>query len=989
MISFRKEIDDIRSKQAEIRAKFESDFASLENRITSLEQHFSVPPPSESRIPATSEAVVKNYRVSDLINRPESTVEPPPPVDREIVDMFEDKVNEEQQPIAHIPQPIEHHYPPYDETKPRNPLLAALFHHLEFPIRLYRHYKAEQKLPIFFMTLSGILALLFGFGYLMQYSINHYFGDYSEYIKTGFGFVFSSGVLVWAIKLTRKDKEKYGEFGSALMGMVVALNYLFIYFLSDIAIPFRLPAYAGFLMILMNSALGAFLALRHHTKVVAILFLIGGSFSPIYLDSSEPSILFYLYVGMISITSLFIARRIKWVTLGYIAFLVAMLILEASLLRGTFEAWPALKVIGLVYGFGYLFVHYGLFDGVKIKRELKPMNLIIITASVSLILVNLYYSIENSYLLGALYLQNAVLALMPLIKRGNRSNKMLLWLLITIAATFTFLAIPALVDAQVTMLLWSAKGLLLIYLGFLFKQVEIRIAGYIVLLIPIVKTFMGINDLVISWHETIWIPAFYNFIVLGIVMTGVIYLIKRFQANSGQSETRLHLFLSQIVPVWIAGMLLIISAFHFRLFTFNLVIVPAFALIFWGAKKGFKSLETIGMISLVGIVLGYYESQIEVGTFHFIDQTLTGKIALIEIALCSWSLLWVYQKLNIKGDALLLARFLRKAFYVAIPICIISSTWRSFPEYIGYGIAVASFTSYLLYKFLRETTLKIEYYILVSISIAISILHEAWLLNLINFAMLLAVFIVEKGHLKKTISKSAFRYAFSLLLYYALYTIFYLCHDVLSIRVSTSIMIISMLFFLLVYLKKHLYLVRRRFKMLFFFGVLALFISILFQRIFNPGFSTLESFILIINFGVYTHLSLTSERFHAYLKSGTRRLNFLAVNFLGTVTYVHLLITHFESFPFLVTIAIVLHGIALIFLYLSLQERLISQFAVAIILMAAVKLVFIDLAHFEVFDKVVVLIVIGILFLGASYAFVRIKNRMKHMQQPHNSRYLL
>ncbi|MEL7341686.1 MAG: hypothetical protein AAGM67_14495, partial [Bacteroidota bacterium] len=67
------------------------------------------------------------------------------------------------------------------ELSPAMQMLLHPFQQIgDYARSLYQHYRAEGKLPVFFMTLGGILALLFGFGYLMQMGISLLLDHLSE-----------------------------------------------------------------------------------------------------------------------------------------------------------------------------------------------------------------------------------------------------------------------------------------------------------------------------------------------------------------------------------------------------------------------------------------------------------------------------------------------------------------------------------------------------------------------------------------------------------------------------------------------------------------------------------------------------------------------------------------------------------------------------------------------------------------------------------------
>ncbi|MCP4443501.1 MAG: DUF2339 domain-containing protein, partial [Aureispira sp.] len=170
----------------------------------------------------------------------------------------------------------------------------------KYVVGKYEQFKKENKLPLFFLTLAGIAALLFGFGFLVQYSAVTYFGTFSTQVKVGFGFLSSFTTMGIGIYLIRKNK-KFREFGSALIGLGLALNYLFIYFLAPV-----ISSTAGFAIILLNTIMAVVLALKYEAKIIAILSLVGGALSPLYLQSSgENTIIYFAYLWILSASSIF------------------------------------------------------------------------------------------------------------------------------------------------------------------------------------------------------------------------------------------------------------------------------------------------------------------------------------------------------------------------------------------------------------------------------------------------------------------------------------------------------------------------------------------------------------------------------------------------------------------------------------------------------------------------------------------------------------
>lgn len=350
--------------------------------------------------------------------------------------------------------------------------LSPLFKVTDFVKDYYKKSKEKNQLPVFFMTLAGVVALLFGFGYLMQLSLSS-LGEHSQLVKTLIGFAFSGGILYWGIRSEKKG-EKYRNFASALLGQSIALNYLFIYFISDI--PWLSSPLVGFLMILANTVLAKFLALRYETKIVAVISLAGGAFAPFYLSTDSSSPLYFFYLWILTAGGIYISKRLKWPALAFISFIISSIVIESSVFA--FElGWTLFIDSILFHAFAYLFVVYALVQKRKIIETVDRTRATLLAGSIALLLVNLvqlYNTAGQVELLGYILLANAtlfIIALGVLFKRLTPKIKVLFFI---IAGSFAAFAVPALFDAEYMGVAWLAEALVLSYLGFSFNLPSVR-----------------------------------------------------------------------------------------------------------------------------------------------------------------------------------------------------------------------------------------------------------------------------------------------------------------------------------------------------------------------------------------------------------------------------------------------------------------------------------------------------------------------------------
>ena len=77
----------------------------------------------------------------------------------------------------------------------------------------------------------------------------------------------------------------------------------------------------------------------------------------------------------------------------------------------------------------------------------------------------------------------------------------------------------------------------------------------------------------------------------------------------------------------------------------------------------------------------------------------------------------------------------------------------------------------------------------------------------------------------------------------------------------------------------------------------------------------------------------------------------------------------------MMTIFLVLHAIVILFTALKTQNTAMNKGSLFLFVVALIKVVFHDIKDFSGTGKIVVLIVLGVLLLLASYGYVRVKNK--------------
>jgi uncharacterized membrane protein len=555
----------------------------------------------------------------------------------------------------------------------------------------YKKYEKEGKLSLFFLTVAGIVTLLFGFGFLAQYSAVTYFGKYLAQLKVGFGFVCSSAAIVIGIRLIKQDR-KFEEFGQALMGLGLSLNYLFIYFLS--ADPPLVGSTVGFVLIMINTAVSVVLSLRYESKIIAVLALLGGALAPSYLKSTgESTHIYFAYLWLLCASSAYTAKRLSWDVLNFISFILVLLILGRSTYFNYADAQglPDIMYLLLFHAFGYLYAYLSLFDGLKPQKEQSAMNVITLIGAQGAMLGSLYFVYGNQQeayaTLTVAYLFNMIpFALITAVfyEQWNERQKSIL---IGISSAFVAAAIPAYFGIQYRGLLWASQGIMLLSGGLIFKLPIVRRLAYLVLLGGLANMFVNLD-----WHSmpsrsvgVLFTAGYINLWSIGLVLIIVSFLLKKYETALEKHEEAIPTVLNEGLSVWGLFIFYITTFFLFERYALNLAIIPLFALLVWNNYRKLYLAEVLGLLQMIAFVLVILISMDDVHSYHFIDQRIYGQLGIIEILAVLWGLKLFYAKVLPEVPAYKhdLAAKTQDVFYILLPLVLLDTFYHIFIGLIG------------------------------------------------------------------------------------------------------------------------------------------------------------------------------------------------------------------------------------------------------------------------------------------------------------------
>ena len=839
----------------------------------------------------------------------------------------------------------------------------------------YLKYKKEGKLPIFLMTIAGIIAMLFGLGYLMQVTLSKT-GIYEPVIKVLMGFVVAIVLAVVAMKLYRK-KDQYNEYASGLASLSIIINYVLIYFLADLGnFPVLSSVFMGFVLILLNTAFAIYLSLRFETKIVAVLSLIGGALAPFFLNSTDDSTLYYGYLWLLVIAANYVAVKISWKFLHYLSFLITVGIMGVAV----FTTAPSTIIFFVYYHlFAYLFFYYSFFRKFRWKDQLGKTEIFLLAGNMSFFLYSLYAAYDATMLmpgisiLGFTYAANAmaigIVALIAWKKLSDQVKR----ILPVLVAMFLALAIPALLDQALMGLFWSVEALLLVHLGFTTKLPVVRKEGYVLLLIGLGKIAYSSLFFFINFdglrHE-----GFYNFTALGGVLLALWMQSAKHKTELKKFERGFYYLFRNGFPVWLSVWQMVTGYQLIGNWVFPLSVVPLFALSWWGNKLKSTFLVSFAFLYLFPLLLTYLISSRETGTLFFDQQRLYAQVSVVLLMASLWFLKSYYRMIDQKETSLnSFAQLLRILFFLIIPLIPITFARRHMPELIPAAVWLSLLISYALHKKLKYLGLQIEFAVLFVLAFLATFFGLTVPVLSTGIVSLVIIHLAEKSYDEEALKKSDFGITLKVSPYVVYFLMSMLVYEISGHHsVYFCIYLFCTLTLITVWLKD---------KLAFIEASKPIAISIV---IGICVFTTLvmligiekwyEMLILLFNLILIAILLINRKKWYSSFTSIKWSVDFTFYQLLLILFYWSFLsFLNINAEGAVMTVLMALHAVALLFLALKNKLKLLNYLSIIIFSFTTLKIVLSDIASLPMTQKVVVLIALGALLLGASYAYTRVK----------------
>ncbi|MGB6138102.1 MAG: DUF2339 domain-containing protein [Shewanella sp.] len=858
--------------------------------------------------------------------------------------------------------------------------------------QFYQHYQAKGLGPVFLMTVAGIITLTLGFGYLLQYSINNWF---SELAKALFGLGVANSIIAGGIFIRHK-RAGMEDFGSGLVGLGLILNYLCLYFLG----PYFtiIPDTACFGLLLLNTLLGYGLSFRLDTKVVAIIALLGGSLAPLMLlDGGQAPLLYLPYLLLIGICSMVQSHKLAWPILVEVTALlhIACIQVLSVFIPLPFDSvdWQIALTLVAINGLFYLYSIASLLF--VIKSSLTPR---LLAVPVALMIFILYTLTEWSRFAGELFAVNALLC--SLLYWALKRDKDISALALAFAGSFAGFAALFLLSAELMGLVLLLEGLLLLWIGCKHRFSPIRAEAYVLLMLGIVSSFINLVDILTQSHYPQQsILSYQALLSLSMLLTCTLTymaqkLISQYQTDLMKIDRLAVHFIRELLGVLYSVTIVVICYFVSDEYWLNTLPLISLLLLYISAKYTLRFSEILAwlwQLPLLGLVIF---AILDANSLSFADQALNAKLARIELFVGLLLAYYWYKKYDSNAKLIRLAYYVQLACYITLPLLLLPKVMRSWPEYIAIYLWLSCIGSLAIAYFVRHKVLRYEAQILTVLAILITAamcLAELWQgLMALAIGLLLLGFITLRFSQLPTEWQKITRLHWHISPYYLGLVIAVISQTLTNIFYpSWAITVLIMCGYFTLITERHNTLGRRLKDALapsYSLAYFAIFACALLPIILHSEMSlSLSIDNLLVNMaelGVLILLAryLMTARLAIRIHKKILPTTVLQWAWHGLLTISYMLWCYQLDISIAATmsaILLVVHASVVMFISLRALQTNLVRLAALLFALACMKVIVIDMASFELVQKIVAFIVIGVILLTVAYFYQKAKNKLQ------------
>jgi hypothetical protein len=937
-------IEDLQRELALTRVDFSTRLQKLEQKISALTDGYNVdkktPFEQPEHKPAQAPSPAKPLQVTDLQNQLAAFDEP-------AISCNTDSVT----------KPFYIVYLLKETTNLALSLLSPITKFVSPLLNLYQHYQAKGQGPTFVFMLIGIALLVGGFGYLAQLLV----GELGAGSKSLLLFVVAIGVTFGGAYLAKR--QQYPEISSAIVSLGLLLNFVTVYVAGSFYQ--LLPDWMVLLSYLAIACTGFILANKFDTKIVSALAVIGGGAIPLISQLDQLGTTYYLIgLGFMVLASLYQASNKNWQWLGFVSVFVAYSCMEFLLLTST-----RTHILGFFsQGFYCVFLLY--ICTLLNKQSAHSKNIIVLTVITVFANIGMLYqsSFASEWILPALAAVNAVLSAFLLLQaRTQKSYTISLYTML--ASTWLLVTIISSLAPDYWGFAIGLEGLFILYFALKENYFSVRIEAYGLLVFAILHAVIAVfpyfpDPALLSLKGTLVVTS------IGALIFCSRKLLSRFPSDIDW-EVKLSHLLRPAESIWIN--VFVLSLLWVQLGVWSaMAILPLQAMLL---TKSYRSVcnttEIMAYVAGAAIFAVCLLGINEVQSLSFRELPNYAKVALLLAFVECWLFAEYYRHIDRVGILAKLAEHLRLGFYLSIPLVFLPSVLKHYMEFSAFAIWCSAIIAYGLGRGVKHPFIRKEALIifasaaLYNLGFYVDFYHSQLLLTCLSTLFgfgVLGYFLQNayKRHVslldKKIASISLYFTAACIAFYIEQWTNFYIAGALTSGYVFVSVLCSQL----------HPTLLRNRttFGYLCYFSLLCSWLVIAATGSFN-----------IISSSLWVLLSLVISLTFLVKAEALNRLNLkLFTDSQTGYTAQHILLAISAAFllnewelALLISPWLILQGSYLFFTHK--HSKFVVKLALGFIFFGLLKLGFIDAANALLWQKVALMIGIGIFMLGAAFIY--------------------
>lgn len=271
-------------------------------------------------------------------------------------------------------------------------------------------------------------------------------------------------------------RKGWAVISQGFTGLAIAIFYVCVYF------SFHIYAFTGqtvsFVLAACVTALAVTLAVVQDAPSIAVLAVIGGFLSPVFISTGEnhPYGLFS-YIALLDLVAVGVAWFKRWRFLDALCFAGTALLYTAWYLK-FFDrpGEPDMTVPATVYAAGFYVLFLGVASIYPLVRQVKsrPEDLVVAAVNAAFWFFPCYNTLYTNYryTLGAIVLGQAALALLVFLAWRKRvaGDAAAHGVMLVLAMGLSVLAVPILLKLYAYQIAWAVQGLVFVYLGWRYRQ---------------------------------------------------------------------------------------------------------------------------------------------------------------------------------------------------------------------------------------------------------------------------------------------------------------------------------------------------------------------------------------------------------------------------------------------------------------------------------------------------------------------------------------